>query len=130
VLFILALPSSDRTTWYRLVNLFTNYTEIGPNSVLQEPCFSLERSSMIKSKFFIIPILIMAFVAVISAPPAQAELVTLTVILAAVFASAIATTEVITPNSDTSDNQMGLNSNETSSIQQAKIDLENLEATQ
>jgi hypothetical protein len=85
---------------------------------------------MMKPKFFIIPILIMAFVAVISAPPAQAELVTLTVILAAVFASAIATTEVITPNSDTSDNQMGSNSNETSSIQQVKIDLENLEATQ
>jgi hypothetical protein len=54
-----------------------------------------------KAKYFIIPILIVAFVTVIAAPPAHAELVTLTVILAAAFASAILVKEVIISEPDT-----------------------------
>jgi len=42
-----------------------------------------------KAKYFIIPILIVTFVTAIVAPPAHAELVTLTVVLAAAFASAV-----------------------------------------
>ena len=54
-----------------------------------------------KAKYFIIPILIVAFVTAIAAPPAHAELVTLTVILASAFASAILVKEVIISEPDT-----------------------------
>ena len=54
-----------------------------------------------KAKHFIIPILIVAFVTAIAAPPAHAELVTLTVILAAAFASAVVVKEVVISESDT-----------------------------
>jgi len=53
------------------------------------------------AKHFIIPILIVAFVTAIAAPPAHAELVTLTVILAAAFASAVVVKEVLISEPDT-----------------------------
>ena len=53
------------------------------------------------AKHFIIPILIVAFVTAIAAPPAHAELVTLTVILAATFASAVVVKEVVISEPDT-----------------------------
>ena len=52
------------------------------------------------AKHFIIPILIVAFITAIVAPPAQAELVTLTVILAAAFASAVVVKEVVISEPD------------------------------
>lgn len=76
---------------------------------------------------FIIPILIVAFVAVIAAPPAQAELVTVTAILVAVFASSVVTAEVIKSEPDT---EMATKPNDTGSMQQANIDLENFEPAQ
>jgi len=53
------------------------------------------------AKHFFIPILIVAFVTAIAAPPAHAELVTLTVILAAAFASAVVVKEVVISEPDT-----------------------------
>ena len=54
-----------------------------------------------KAKHFIIPILIVALVTAIAAPPAHAELVTLTVILAAAFVSAVVVKEVVISEPDT-----------------------------
>ena len=54
-----------------------------------------------KAKYFIIPILIVTFVTAIVAPPAHAELVTLTVVLAAAFASAVFAKEVVFTQTDT-----------------------------
>ena len=53
-----------------------------------------------KAKYFIIPILVVAFVTAIAAPPAHAELVTLTVILAVAFASAVVAKNVVNSNQD------------------------------
>ena len=52
------------------------------------------------AKHLIIPILIVAFVTAIAAPPAHAELVTLTVILAVAFASAVVAKNVANSNQD------------------------------
>ena len=54
-----------------------------------------------KAKYFIIPILIVTFFTAIVAPPAHAELVTLTVVLAAAFASAVFAKEVVFSKPDT-----------------------------
>ena len=54
-----------------------------------------------KAKNFIILILIVTFVTAIVAPPARAELVTLTVVLAAAFASAVFAKEVVFSKPDT-----------------------------
>jgi phosphoglycerol transferase MdoB-like AlkP superfamily enzyme len=53
-----------------------------------------------KTKFFVVPILVIALFTVISAPPAHAELVTLTVILAVAFASAVVAKNVVNSNQD------------------------------
>ena len=53
-----------------------------------------------KTKFFVVPILVIALVTVLSAPPAHAELVTLTVILAVAFASAVVAKNVVNSNQD------------------------------
>lgn len=65
------------------------------------PGSSIERRSNMKAKYFIIPILIVTFVTAIVAPPAHAELVTLTVVLAAAFASAVFAKEVVFSKPDT-----------------------------
>jgi len=80
-----------------------------------------------KPSYYFIPILIMAFVVAIAAPPAQAELVTITAILVAVFTSAVVTSEVIKSEPDA---KMATGSDETGSIQQANSDLKNLEPAQ
>ena len=54
-----------------------------------------------EAKYFIVQILIVAFVATISAPPAHAELVTLTVVLAAAFATAVIVDKVVDSENDT-----------------------------
>lgn len=54
-----------------------------------------------KAKNLIVPILVVALLAAISAPAAQAELVTLTVVLAAAFASAIVIDEVVNSDDET-----------------------------
>jgi hypothetical protein len=51
--------------------------------------------SDMKTKLFVIPILVMILLTAIAAPPVQAELLTLSIILATVFTTAVVTTEVI-----------------------------------
>jgi len=51
-----------------------------------------------KTKMFIIPILILALVTVIVAPPVHAELLTLSIILAAAFDTSIFVNETLRPN--------------------------------
>ena len=77
-----------------------------------------------KAKYFIIPILIMVFVTAIAAPPAHAELVTLTVILAAAFASAVVVKEVVTSEPDTN---TASKSDDSDSNKQASVDYSKLE---
>ncbi|MFO7687581.1 MAG: hypothetical protein R6V60_15970 [Desulfobacterales bacterium] len=48
-----------------------------------------------KTKLFVIPILVLALLTGIVTPPVQAELLTLSIILAAAFSTAVVTTEVI-----------------------------------
>lgn len=48
-----------------------------------------------KTKYFIIPILVMALVSVMAAPPVQAEFVTLSIILAAAFGTAVVANEAV-----------------------------------
>ena len=48
-----------------------------------------------KVKYFIIPILVITLVTVIAAPPVQAELITLSVVLAAAFVSTALVVETI-----------------------------------
>ena len=72
-----------------------------------------------KAKYFIIPILIVAFGTAIAAPPAHAELVTLTIILAAAFASAVVVKEVVTSESDT---KTASKSDDSDSTKQARVD--------
>jgi heme O synthase-like polyprenyltransferase len=55
-----------------------------------------------KSRYLIIPILVIALIGMVAAPPpAEAELVTLSVILAAAFASAIIANEAINNETET-----------------------------
>lgn len=56
-----------------------------------------------KAKHMIIPVLVVALIGMVAAPPAQAELVTVTVILAVAFASAIIANETMNsePESET-----------------------------
>jgi hypothetical protein len=54
-----------------------------------------------KAKYLIIPFLVVAFVTAIATPKAHAELVTLTVILSAAFASAVVVKEVVISEPDT-----------------------------
>jgi hypothetical protein len=77
-----------------------------------------------KAKYFIIPILIVTFVTAIVAPPAHAELVTLTLVLAAAFASAVVASEVINTETDT---ETALKRNEPDSAEQATDDHSKLE---
>jgi hypothetical protein len=48
-----------------------------------------------KTKLFVIPILVFAILTGIAIPPVQAELLTLSIVMAAVFTTAVVTTEVI-----------------------------------
>jgi hypothetical protein len=60
----------------------------------------MERRSNMKTKFFVVPIMVMALITAVAAPPAHAELVTLTVILAVAFASAVVAKNVVSANQD------------------------------
>ena len=77
-----------------------------------------------KAKYFIIPILIVTFVTAIVAPPAHAELVTLTVVLAAAFASAVFAKEVVFSKTDT---ETASKSDESDSSKKATADHSKLE---
>jgi hypothetical protein len=61
----------------------------------------MDRRTSMNAKYFTIPILVVAFVTAVAALPAHAELVTLTVILAATFASAVVVKEIVTSEPDT-----------------------------
>lgn len=52
------------------------------------------------TKFFVIPIVVVALFTAFAAPPVHAELVTITVILVAAFASAVIAKNVVTSNND------------------------------
>jgi hypothetical protein len=60
----------------------------------------MERRSKMKTKFFVVPILVIALFTVITTPPAHAELITLTVILAVAFASTVVAKNVVNTNQD------------------------------
>jgi hypothetical protein len=77
-----------------------------------------------KIKNFIVPIMVVALVTVIIAPPVQAELVTITVILAAAFTTAVVSTEVVKSKPD---NEMASKADKSDSIQRASIDYPKLE---
>ena len=77
-----------------------------------------------KAKNFIILILIVTFVTAIVAPPAHAELVTLTVVLAAAFASAVFAKEVVFSKPDT---ETASKPDEPDSSKQANTDYSKLE---
>ena len=77
-----------------------------------------------KAKYFIILILIVTFVTAIVAPPAHAELVTLTVVLAAAFASAVLAKEVVFSKPDT---ETASKPDEPDSSKQANTDYSKLE---
>jgi hypothetical protein len=79
-----------------------------------------------KAKYFIILILIVTFVTAIVAPPAHAELVTLTVVLAAAFASAVFAKEVVFSKPDT---ETASKPDERYSGKQANTDYSKLEPT-
>jgi hypothetical protein len=84
----------------------------------------MERRSIMKARYFIVPILIVTFVTAIVVPPAHAELVTLTVILAAAFASAVLAKEVINSETDT---ETAAKLDEPDSSRQASVDHSKLE---
>ena len=77
-----------------------------------------------KAKYFIILILIVTFVTAIVAPPAHAELVTLTVVLAAAFAPAVFAKEVVFSKPDT---ETASKPDEPDSSKQANTDYSKLE---
>ena len=77
-----------------------------------------------KAKFFIIPILVVTFVTAIAAPPAHAELVTLTVILAVAFASAVVAKNVVNSNQD---KETASKPDDSDSSKQASVDHSKLE---
>lgn len=77
-----------------------------------------------KTKMFIIPILILALVTVIVAPPVHAELLTLSIILAAAFGTSIFVNETLKAEPD---NETASKHNETDVIQQTNINYSNLE---
>ena len=77
-----------------------------------------------KAKYFIIPILVVAFVTAIAAPPAHAELVTLTVILAVAFASAVVAKNVVNSNQD---KETASKPDDPDSSKQASVDHSKLE---
>ena len=54
-----------------------------------------------KIKFFVIPILVAALVGVVAAPPVQAEFVTLSIILAAAFGTAVVANEAVRSEPET-----------------------------
>ena len=53
-----------------------------------------------KTNLFVIPILVAALVTVIAAPPVQAEFVTLSIILAAAFGTAVVANEAVRSEPD------------------------------
>ena len=70
-----------------------------------------------KTKRFVIPILVFATLTGIATPPVQAELLTLSIILATVFTTAVVTTEVIKSETETASKPGA-----TESIHQARVD--------
>jgi hypothetical protein len=77
-----------------------------------------------KTKMFIIPILILALVTVTVAPPVHAELLTLSIILAVAFGTSIFINETLIAEPD---NETASKSNESDAIHQTSINYSNLE---
>ena len=83
--------------------------------------FRVERNGDMKTKIFVIPILVLAILTGIATPPVQAELLTLSVVLAAIFSTAVVTTEVIKSETST-ETEIASKSSATGSIHQARLD--------
>lgn len=84
----------------------------------------MERRTSMKAKHFIMPILIVAFVTAVASPPTHAELVTLTIILAAAFASAVVVKEVVIsePGTETASKPDDSDSNKQASTDYSKLE--------
>ena len=80
-----------------------------------------------KAKYLIIPILVIALIGMVAAPPAEAELVTLSVILVAAYASAIIANEAINNESETDST---MNSGDASTKQHASADSQEVPSIQ
>jgi 4-hydroxybenzoate polyprenyltransferase len=66
-----------------------------------------------KTKLFVIPILVLVILTGIATPPVQAEFLTVSIILAAAFITAVAATEVIKSEPGTEpDHQVGIDHSE------------------
>lgn len=72
-----------------------------------------------RTKRLIIPVLVVALVTAAITPPVHAELVTITLVLAAAFTTAVATTEIIKSNDN---EEMASAPIEKELIQQASLD--------
>jgi hypothetical protein len=86
---------------------FTQWTERDPNLYVIGSDFPAERRGDMKTKLFVIPILVLAILIGIATPPAQAEFLTVSIILAVAFITAVVTTEVIKSETGT-DHQVGI----------------------
>jgi hypothetical protein len=87
--------------------------------------FLSERKGNMKTKLLVIPILVLAILTGIATPPVQAELLTLSIILAAAFTTAVVTTEVIKSETGTeiATKPSATESNHQVAIDHAKIEL-------
>jgi hypothetical protein len=85
------------------------------------------RRYAMKAKYLIIPILVIALIGMVAAPPAEAELVTLSVILVAAYASAIIANEAINNESETDST---MNSGDASTKQHASADSQEVPSIQ
>lgn len=80
-----------------------------------------------KAKYLIIPILVIALIGLVAAPPAEAELVTLSVILVAAYASVIIANETMNNETET---DSAKNSDDASTNQHATADSQEIPSVQ
>jgi ABC-type sulfate transport system permease component len=78
----------------------------------------MERRINMNGKHIIVPLLVMALVTVIAPPPAQADFLVLSVVLAATFLS----TAFVVENARNGENEATAKQTETNAILQAKVD--------
>jgi hypothetical protein len=117
----------NRSDEFGVKQSFTQWTERGPNIYVIGSDFLAERKGDMKTKLFVIPILVLAILTGIATPPVQAELLTLSIILAAAFTTAVVTTEVIKSESgnetEIATKPSATESNHQVAIDHAKIEL-------
>jgi hypothetical protein len=102
-------------------NPYIQWAESDPDTYLIGSRFPAERKGDMKTKLFVIPILVLAILTGIATPPVQAELLTLSIILAAAFSTAVVTTEVIKSETAT-ESEIASKPSATESMHQARLD--------